>query len=568
MRLIKRSPVLLVRLLVAFAATNALIAGPAGSALAAERPRLVVVLAVDQLRPDHLTRFRDLFLPARSGGNVGGFRWLMEEGAWHIDAHHDHLATETGPGHAALLTGAYPYKHGIIANSWYDRGMGKTRNCVEDPASPQVGVQREVRGASPSTLLVSTLGDELKMAEGARARVWSIAYKDRAAILMGGHLADGALWFDSESGAWVTSRFYAREGVLPEWVKAWNDLRKPHALFGKKWELSVPAEALGRLWEPGRGPVRDEDGLGKAFPHPLDGGGKEPGPDFFSAFITSPYANAYILETAEAIVRKEELGLDDVPDLLAVGLSTNDYAGHTFGPHSPEVLDVTVQADRQVAKFLAFLQSQVPGGLSRVTVVLTADHGVAPIVPGATAAGMPGGLIDEKALQTAVEAALDRELGEGDWIKAMAAGQIYLDLEKLAARGVARERAERIASEAAAAQPGIYVAWTRSDIEAGRLPRNDIGRRVAVSFHPLRSGDVVMVEAPLWTSSWASTGASHGTPYNYDTAVPILFGGAGITPGRYTMRVSTVDIAPTLAAILAIPAPSGSEGKILGHLLR
>ncbi len=568
MRLVHRSLVLIALLIVAFAATITPEAAQVGSSPGSERPRLVVVVAVDQLRPDHLTRFRDLFLPARSGGGVGGFRWLMEEGAWHIDAHHDHLATETGPGHAAILTGAYPYKHGIIANSWYDRGMGKTRNCVEDPASPQIGVQREVRGVSPATLLVSTLGDELKMAEGARARVWSIAYKDRAATFMGGHLADGVLWFDSGSGAWVTSRFYAREGALPAWVKAWNDLRKPHALFGKKWELSVPAEALGRLWEPGRGPVRDEAGLGKTFPHPLDGGEKQPGQHFFNAFITSPYANAHILETAEAIVRNEKLGLDDVPDILAVGLSTNDYAGHTFGPHSPEVLDVTVQADRQIAKFLAFLQAQVPGGLSRVTVVLTADHGVAPIVPGATAAGMPGGLIDEEAIKSAVEVALIRELGEGDWIKASAAGQIYLDLETLAARGVERERAERIASEAAAGQPGIYVACTRSDIEEGRLPRTDIGRRVAVSFHPSRSGDVVMVESPLWISSWATTGASHGTPYTYDTAVPILFGGAGITPGRYAMRVSTVDIAPTLAAILAIPAPSGSEGKVLGHLLR
>jgi predicted AlkP superfamily pyrophosphatase or phosphodiesterase len=351
-------------------------------------------------------------------------------------------------------------------------------------------------------------------------------------------------------------------------VKRWNDGKKPHATFGKTWEISVPEGALARLWEPGGHPVWDEDGLGKSFPHPLDGGTEAPGRAFFDAFITSPYGNSFVLETAREIVRSEGLGKDDLPDLLGIGLSTNDWAGHTFGPHSPEVLDITVQTDRQLSEFFGFLQEQVPGGLGRVTIVLSADHGVAPVIPGATGAGMPGGLRDKDEIPVVADAALDAAFGDGEWIRAVLGENLYLNLSTLAEKGIRREEAERIAAEAVAKSDGIYAAYSRTRILEGRLPRNDIGRRVSRSFHPERSGDVVLVEVPYWVTSGGAAGASHGSPHSYDTAVPLLLAGAGVKPGRYAQRVSTLDIAPTLSAILGIPLPSGSEGRILGHLLR
>jgi predicted AlkP superfamily pyrophosphatase or phosphodiesterase len=539
-----------------------------------ERPRLVVVIPVDQLRPDYLDRFSPHFLPARSASGVGGFRWLMEYGARYLDAHQDHLATETGPGHAAILTGAFPYKHGIIANSWFDRAMGRERNCVEDPASPQVGVQREIRGASPWALMTSTLGDELKMAAGERAKVWSVSYKDRSAIFMGGHLADGVLWFDRSDGEWVTSRYYARDGKLPAFVTAWNERHLPNDHFGTKWELSIPEEALPGLWPPGAGPGSGAVGLGGGFPHRLDGGGREkeghaphshedPGEAFFSAFIASPFGNEHILATAKQIIGTQRLGKDDVPDLIAVGLSTNDYTGHIFGPHSPEVADVTVRLDGQLADFFAFLDRTVDGGLDRVTVVLTADHGVAPIIPSAVESGMPGGNYDVDAIQASVDAALDLAFGPRDWVLDIDASWIYLDHKAITDRRLDRGEVERAAAEAARKQPGIYEAWTRTMLEEGRLPRTDLGLRASRSFHPGRSGDVLLVEAPYWVGTWARTGATHGSPYGYDTSVPLLIAGAGVRPGVYRERASTTDIAPTLAAILAIPAPSGSEGGIL-----
>src|SRR6202035_2892918 len=230
-----------------------------------------------------------------------GFRYLMQRGAYFTDAHHDHYPLFTGPGHAVLLTGALPYKSGIVGNGWYDRDLGRRRYCVEDEASPLVGTASGGAarpGISPATLRVDTVGDELKMATGGRARVWGLALKDRAAVLMAGRLADGALWFDDESGAWISSRFYLPEGALPAWVTAWNAQHRVDAWFGKEWTLAVPRSALARLWTPGSRWATDPSALGTGFPHLINGGGTRPGKDFYDAFATTPFGNDFTLDTA------------------------------------------------------------------------------------------------------------------------------------------------------------------------------------------------------------------------------------------------------------------------------
>lgn len=531
------------------------------------RPRLVVLISIDQLRADYLTRFADLYLPAETRGGAGGFRYLMERGAYHADSHHDHFPLYTGPGHAVQLTGSPPYKSGIVSNDWFDRGLDKERYCVEDPQSPLVGAADPARemGISPITLRVSTVGDELKMATGRQARVWGLGFKDRAAVLMAGHLADGVLWFDGQSGAWVTSRYYRKDGTLPRWVSEWNAAKKVDAYFGRRWTLSVPPEALRRLWTPDNEHAGDRNGLGKTFGtegHPVDGGVAAPGPAFYNAFTTTPFGNEYVLDTARELVRRESLGQDEVPDILAINLSTNDYVGHAYGPDSAEVLDVTVQTDRQLSGFFQFLEKAVPGGLANVTLVLTADHGVAPIAAEMKAASGLGGTFAAKALRDAAEAALVAELGAGPWTQELVEVNYYLDIEALRAKGIPASRAEEIAAAALRRQPGIYAAYTRTQLLEGRMLDNDIARRVARSFHPQVSGDVVIVTDPFWMPG-GGTGTTHGSPYSYDTAVPVIFAGFGIRPGRYTERASTLDIAPTLSDILGTLHPSGSEGRIL-----
>lgn len=596
--------------------------GPSAVGLSGSRPRLVVVISIDQFRADYLTRFADLWLPAvgvagapgqETPGKVGGFRYLMERGAYFTDVRHDHYPLFTGPGHAVLLTGAPPYKSGIVGNSWYDRELGRRRYCVGDDDSPLVGAadaegaagkaasmsatratdassstlgaarasssstlgatrasgasHASRPGVSPATLRVSTVGDELKMATGGRAKVWGLALKDRAAVLLAGRLADGALWFDDESGAWISSRFYLPQGTLPSWVTAWNAQRRADAWFGKEWTASVPAAALARVWTPGSRWAADPSALGTGFPHLVNGGGARPGKDYYNAFATTPFGNDFTLDMARELIRREALGQGEVPDLLAINLSSNDYVGHAYGPDSPEVLDAAVRTDRQLADFFAFLGQAVPGGLGSVLLAVSADHGVAPVPGAAREARLPAGAYDEEAVAAAAEHALQAAYGPGKWVTALVESNLYLDLAALDAHHVPHAAAEDVAAAAVGRLPGIYAAYGRTRILEGRLPRTDVGDRIERSFHPRVSGDLVLVSEPYWVPGKLA-GTTHGSPYAYDTQVPLLLAGPGIRPGRYPARASTLDLAPTLADLLGVLPPAGSEGRVLAEAER
>jgi predicted AlkP superfamily pyrophosphatase or phosphodiesterase len=540
---------------------------PAVAGAAPVRPRLVVLISIDQFRADYQTRFYDLFLPPASKTGVGGFRYLMERGAYHTDAHHDHFPLVTAVGHSVQMTGAPPYKTGIVGNEWFDRELNAERYCVSDTKSPLVGAADPdgKRGISPATLRVSTVGDELKMATGGQAKVWGVALKDRAAVLMAGRLADGVLWFDDQTGAWISSRFYRKDGTLPKWISDWNAAKKVDSFFGQKWELSVPADALKRLWTPGNDSVNPRNGLGTAFPHPVTGGLQQPGPDFYGAFASTPFANRYVFDTAEEIVRREQLGQDAVSDVLVINLSSNDYIGHAYGPDSAEVLDVTVRTDAELSRFFNFLDKSVPGGLPNVTLVVTADHGVAPIAAEMQKAGFPAGAI--QITKDGLQKALAAELGAGDWVQAIVEDNVYLNLQTIDAKKVSYTRAEDVAADFLRQQPGIYAVYTRSQLLGGRMLDHDIAQRIGRSFHPKVSGDLIVVSDPYWVPG-RTTGTTHGTPYAYDTSVPLLLAGAGIKPGRYTQRVSTLDIAPTLSDLLGILQPSGCEGHVLSQALK
>jgi predicted AlkP superfamily pyrophosphatase or phosphodiesterase len=555
----------------------ALLAGlalaPQAAVLAAPlpaKPRLVVLISIDQFRADYLRRFEDLFLPPATKNGVGGFRYLTERGAYHTDAHHDHFPTYTGPGHSILLTGATPYLSGIVGNDWFDRDLGRERYCVEDPESPLVGTTAKREGVSPTTLRVTTVGDELKMATGGQAKVWGIALKDRAAVLMAGHLPDGVLWFDGETGAWISSRYYRKDGSLPKWVADWNGAKKIDSFFGQSWKPTAPKQAFARVWNLKNEFVSASVGLGSSFGetgHPITGGLDKPGRDFYRAFTQTPLANEYVLDSALELLAQEKLGQDSIPDILAINLSSNDYIGHTYGPDSAEVLDVTFRTDRALSAFFNALGRKVPGGLASVTIVLSADHGVAPVVGETQRAGFHAGAYVGSVLQKLAEDALDAAFGPADWVLALSEDNLYLNLDTLKAKGVEAANAEAAAAGALATSPGIYAAYTREAALHGQLPQTEIGRRIARSFHPRRSGEVMIVPEPFWVPE-GLTGATHGTPYSYDTSVPVLLAGAGIRPGVYTQRVSTLDIAPTLSYLLGILNPSGCEGRVLSHAVR
>ena len=300
------------------------------------KPRLVVLISIDQFRSDYLTRFEDLYLPAKKGDVIGGFKYLMQHGAYFPDAHHDHVPLSTGPGHSVLLTGAPPYKSGIVGNDWWDRELNQKTYVVQDNSVKNIGPASTSPPVSPAHLKVTTLGDELKMTTGRTAKVFGLALKDRASILMAGHLADGAFWFDPEMGQWASSTYYYKNGKLPDWLDTLNALNLPASFYNKYWKFGSDPSVLKRLFTPTGEFASDTNGLGKEFPHKVTSKNGEVNTDYFKAFSSTPFANTYVFKTARELIKQEGLGQDEITDILAINLSSNDYVGHSFGPDSAE----------------------------------------------------------------------------------------------------------------------------------------------------------------------------------------------------------------------------------------
>lgn len=521
-----------------------------------DRPRLVVVISIDQFRADYLTRFADLYLPPDRGR---GFRFLARRGAWYPDCRYQHSRLVTGVGHAVLSTGAQPSVHGIVGNNWFDRKAGARRYCTDDDSVRAVGAAPDDPEGkmSPRSLLTTTVVDELETATGGESATVSVSLKDRAAILLSGHRTDEAVWIHDAHEKWISSSFYCPDGRLPAWAEEANRGNAPARLKAAPWRPGVDAAALRRAAAPGREVL---------FSHPLSGAGA-------LSFAYSPGGNQMVLETALAAVRARRLGQDDVPDLLAVNLASNDYAGHKFGPDSPEVLDISVQTDRQLSAFFGELEKLVPGGWARLTVAISADHGVAPVPEFQRAARLPAGRLDFAALGRKVEAALKSRIGAGDWVQSTENDEIYLREATLARYPQwKRGDVEALAVEALRGEPGVLQVLGKSAVLAGQVPATRFGRRLAATVHPERSGDILVLPESQWIGGAGRAmpypGTTHGTPYAYDTHVPLLLVGTGIRPGTRQEPVTPAQLAPTLAHLLGVARPSGADEPLLPGLTR
>ncbi len=517
------------------------------SAMVAPRPKLVVVISIDQFRGDFVERFGDNYLPARAGGKLGGFKFLTETGAHYADAHHNHVPTATGPGHATLLTGSEPFLSGIAGNDWFNRKTGKRMYCVEDPTVQTVGGTSAPM--SPRNLKVTTVGDELKMATNGRSKVVGIAFKDRASILMAGHAADTVIWFDAKGGNWVTSTFYASK--LPDWVTKINDEKVTVATDGKKWEPLLPNDAYknSRIV-----PFATAPKSGPLFSHALNGTG---GP-----FTTSSFGNEFVFKTVESALDAEALGKHETTDILVMNLSTNDYVGHAYGPNSPEVMDISIRTDRLLSGLFNALDKRL--GIDNVQIVLTGDHGVIPIVEESNKVYRTGvERVLESPINKAVVAAFTKAHGEGKWL-ASGADEMYLYLnhELLQEKGISLVDAENLAAKAVRAVPGVFTAFTRTQVLEGRLPKWEFSTLISNGYNEIYGGDVIMFLNP-GNYAGGGTGTGHGAPWKYDSHVPILMRGPGIAKGRFTRTVATADIAPTLSILLGLTAPTGSVGHPL-----
>ena len=557
MKIVKSSAMLIAALAVL------VVAAPMLSA--SSTPRLVLQITVDQLRGD---------LPARYADRLtdGGFRYLMEKGTWYIDAHYRHANTETAVGHATLATGADPSRHGIVANDWINQKTGAFVYNTEDDRHHIIGKEPKAHeGVSPRNLAASTFGDELVVYNGGRSRVFSVSVKDRGAILPGGH-AGKAFWFSKSSGNFVTSTYYYTD--YPVWVKHWNAAKPADAFKGKSWELLNDRATYVHGQMDDRPYEADLKPLGRTFPHSLGGDTKY----FYLLLTLTPIGDTLTLDFAKTLVENEKLGQNDKggPDYLQISFSSTDYIGHLFGPSSLETEDNILRLDRTLAELFRFVDEKV--GLGNTLIVLSADHG-APEAPEYMASlGLSTGrfAFDWFKTEGPLTEALQKKYGRADFIVGHSHPYLYLNLEAISSAGLDLGDVERFVADELMKIPGIAYSMTRDDLLAGRITESPVQNQIRRSFHPTRSGNIHMVPEQYWflhsteeaeKMGIGSIAAIHGSPWAYDTYVPIFFAGSGVPAQIIGRRVAPTDIAATLAAYLGIKPPSGSVGNVLTEVL-
>jgi len=498
------------------------------------RPKLILAIVVDQFRYDYLLRYRTDF--------TSGLKRLLDQGAVFDDAHYIHVPTVTAVGHSTILSGATPAMSGIVANEWYDRALGKNVTSVTDSNTRLLGAAAGAEGSSPRRMLVSTVGDEIKMS-GQESKVIGVSIKDRSAILPAGHMADGAYWFDNKSGHWVTSTYY--KDALPPWVEKFNATKPAAKATGADW--------LPFASKPGAKPFCNMDAVKGDVPK-------------CRSLEASPWGNEMIEEFAEQALAAEKLGQHKGTDVLSVSFSSNDYVGHAMGPDSPEAHDITVRTDRVIGKLFDAIDKSV--GMSNVVVFLTADHGVSPVPEVNRDRHMPGGRNISADLSKAIEDGLSARYGAGQWIVGREGWQPYFNLTLIASKKLDEAEVQRTAAAIVRRQPHVFAVFTNQQLLNGPMPGGPVAAGVQNGFYYGRSPDLTIIQDPFYLFSTATenSGTSHGTPFNYDTHVPVIFMGTGIKAGHYFQRVAVNDIAPTISAIVGVQEPSGSVGRVLQEM--
>jgi len=499
------------------------------------------------MRADYLDRFRDQF--------DGGFHMLLEQGAVFTNAHQSHAITATAPGHATMLSGLYPSHHGIIDNNWFDRELQRPERAALDPDYTIVGLDpfSDSNGpsGSPRQFHGSTLAGWLRQ-QDPRSQTVSISRKERSAVLMAPE-AEHVYWFHW-SGSFVTSTYYRDQ--LPDWVVRFNDTEWLSDFAGSTWPL-VQAETLYAASRPDEYPGETRlRGFGDKFPHQLPTDPRALG----NTITSTPFMDWATLELGREAVTSLELGSDDATDLLAIGLSATDAVGHAFGPFSREIQDQMLRLDADLADFFDVIDQTV--GLDRTIIVLTSDHGVAPLPEYSANQGFEAKRIDVGALLNGLDGHVSGIFGEGHWFYWSSYGWLYLDRSMCAQHDVDPDQVLATAQTYLESLEEVAAVFSRADLDSGRPPQTDLEARVQRSYFPSRAGDLYIVHPPF--SFWQTgAAANHQSPYFYDSHVPLMLHGPGVARGRFGRRVEIADLAPTLAELLSISPPETIDGRVL-----
>ncbi len=516
---------------------------------AAARPRLLVVFIIDGLPQRQLLAYRDQLAP-------DGLMRFLARGAWFSDAHHGHAHTVTAAGHAAILTGAYPQRSGIIANEWRDPETGEPVYCTSDATAQYIGHKTQpLDGTSPRNLKAETVGDVLRRAD-ARAKVIGISGKDRGAILPAGR-SGTAYMYMAQTGRFASSTYYMQSH--PEWVEAFNAARPADRWFKQWWRPLLPEAAYARSL-PDRQPWYGQKAA--ALPMMMGAPADEaPGPAYYSQLLRSPFADQLTLDFARAAIAGEGLGQDEVPDILSISLSAHDYINHRYSAESRFSHDHLLQLDRMLQDFFRHLDATV--GAGNYLAVLTSDHGFMPAPEYTAQQGLRSGRINGAQLLARVNLGLEERFGSGRWVS-FSGSSLLLNPQTLSLH---RADADEVAEEARSLlleEPGIAVAYTRRELASGSRIDGPFFSAMQRSWHPDVSGDVQYALKPYWMFGSSASIATHGSPYPYDTHVPLLlWGPRWVRAGQIDERVDIVDLAPTLARWLGVDAPAAAQGRVL-----
>lgn len=516
-------------LLVAFLCSTV----PASASAYNAKPKLVVVIVVDQLRQDLLERYHDDF-------GTGGFRLFMEQGAWFSNTYYQYANTKTAPGHATLGTGTYSLGHGIFANDFWEPNLRRMVSSVQDDKQEALGadIKEKSPSASPHNLLTDTLADELKLATRGKARTFGVALKDRSAILPVGYTADGAFWIDHATGVWLTSTYYTKEA--PAWLVAFN-------------KADAAAKYLNREWKDRAGNVlRTTAPATNASGDPVG---------YYDLVGITPFGNDYTLDIARAVIENEKLGTNDVTDLISISFSSPDILGHKFGPDSEEQHEMLIALDRQLATFFSYLTQKF--GRDNLVLAISADHGAAPLPEFAANLRLPAFNGDPKDFTAQLNTMIGAKLGKPgkyvvyfDYPTAQLDQQAFLD----ASPKITQAEAEQMVGEFMV-RLGMRSFTTKSDLAAGRVGNSVFAQQIKNAYSP-EGGWYVISTMPPFVVGYAS-GTGHALPYSYDAHVPLGFYGPQFRTGEYRDAAEPVDLAVTLASILGINKPASAVGRVL-----
>lgn len=516
--------------------------------------RLGVLIVVDQMRPDYLSRFSPEF--------TGGLARLLKQGVDYTNAFHDHAATETAVGHSAIGTGRFPSHNGIVGNDWYDRELKRVVYSCEDSSVHIIGDLKLV-GRSPKLMLTNGLGDWLKEARPG-AKVYSVSLKDRAAIAMAGRKPDGVFWYNRSTGQYITSDYYM--SGYPACVDSFNASGLVDSAYHLGWNKLLPDSAYVLSHRDDF--PSENDGRNTSFPHYFDTTSTPHDKKFHEALYGTPFADEMTLALAKVLVRSAELGKDTIPDLLCISCSAADAIGHTYGPNSQEIQDYYLRLDRYLDTFFVFLDSVI--GVQNYCVVLASDHGVLPLPEDLTQQGIA-------ATRFSVDTVVKDIIEIGQQLKtsmhfaanpiADCGYDIRLSYDDSRMAGISDPDFQLMVAARIRKLPYIADAFTRDELQSGAGEGRPYYELFHNCFEPVRGPDIYLRFSEYMLVGKSKFGTSHGTPYSYDTDVPIVFVSRISAPGRSDERVRTVDIAPTLARLLGVVPPKDIDGHPLVRVL-